>query len=70
MDEAVIEALRAIRSEVMANRHDFRAHVIEDKQQLKEIGEQIATWSGQIATIKWLSSAILAAIVAYGAKHW
>lgn len=70
MDEVVQESLRAIREEVSSMRADFKAHVIEDTAALNSIGKQIAEWSGQLSTIKWLSGAILAAIVAYGAKHW
>ncbi len=51
-------------------RQDFKAHVIEDQAALGTIGRQISEWSGQLATIKWLSGAILSAIIAYGIKHW
>lgn len=70
MDEAVQESLRAIREECQSMRQDFKAHVIEDQAALGTIGRQISEWSGQLATIKWLSGAILSAIIAYGIKHW
>ncbi len=70
MDEAVQEAIRRIREDVTDMRADFKAHVIEDQAALSEIGKQIAVWSGQLSTIKWLSGAILTAMIAYGAKHW
>ncbi len=70
MDEVVQESLRSIRAEVEGMRADFKAHVIEDQAALSSIGKQIAEWSGQLSTIKWLSAAILTALFAYGVKHW
>jgi hypothetical protein len=70
VDEVVQEAIRSIREDVSGLHADFKAHVLEDQQALSTIGKQIAEWSGQLSTIKWLSGAILTAIIAYGAKHW
>lgn len=66
MDEAVHEAFKAVRKDVADFRKDFREHVAEDL----ELRDQVKVWSGQLSTIKWLSGAILAAILAYGGKHW
>lgn len=56
--------------EIKELRKDFQAHVKEDREAISEIQSQLQNWAGQLTVIKWLSGAILAAIIAYGTKHW
>lgn len=63
MNEEIYTAIRELRE-------DFQEHVREDREAISEVQRQLENWSGQLSVIKWLSGAILAAILAYGAKHW
>lgn len=77
MDEAVEIAITGLREEVGQVRHDIsvirddhQAHAVKDDLVMGEIKERLAAWSGQLDLIKWMVAAILAAILAYGARHW
>lgn len=70
MDEAIKEAFRSVHEKLDGHVRDFKAHTVEDRDAMQLVRDQIAEWSGQLTVIKWLSAAILAAILAYGGKHW
>jgi len=66
MDEAVKEAFKAVHEKLDGHIVDFKTHTKEDEK----LREQVTEWAGQLKIIKWLSSAILTAMLAYGVKHW